>query len=102
MKIWLMCFGLLFVGAELFQWAIQLKIGQFSGGWLILGGMGLAAASNAAHFPQRSAIQSEPASSPPPKAAASVSKADDPGNTKRSPTRSEGDSISFEVRSPHR
>ncbi len=101
MKIWLMCFGLLFVGAELFQWAMQLRIGQFSGGWLILGGMGLAVASNAAHLPQRSAIQSEPTSTPP-KAAAPASKADDSDSAKRPATRSEEDSISFEVRSPHR
>lgn len=52
MKFWLTCFGVLFIGAELFQWFVELGGGKFSGVWLILGGMGLAAASNAAHLPK--------------------------------------------------
>ncbi len=52
MKFWLACFVLLFLGAELFQWFAALEVGQPSGAWLILGGMGLAAASNAAHLPK--------------------------------------------------
>ena len=52
MKFWLTCFGLLFIGAELFQWFVELGGGKPSGVWLVLGGMGLAAASNAAHLPK--------------------------------------------------
>lgn len=55
MKFWLMCFGVLFIGAELFQWFAELGGGKLSGVWLILGGMGLAAASNAAHLPKLTA-----------------------------------------------
>lgn len=51
MKFWLTCFVLLFTGAELFEWFSQLESWQASGIWLVLGGMGLAAASNAAHLP---------------------------------------------------
>lgn len=52
MKFWLVCFGLLFVGAELLQWFAELGSRQPSGAVLILGGMGLAAVSNAAHLPK--------------------------------------------------
>ncbi|MGB7250394.1 MAG: hypothetical protein WBC73_15760 [Phormidesmis sp.] len=52
MKFWLVCFILLFVGAELFEWMVQLSRAQPTGVWLILGGMALAAASNAAHLPK--------------------------------------------------
>ena len=52
MKFWLTCFGLLFIGSELFQWFAELGGGQLSGVWLVLGGLGLAAASNAAHLPK--------------------------------------------------
>jgi hypothetical protein len=51
-KFWLTCCGLLFLGAELWGWLAELGSGQPSGAWLILGGMGLAAASNAAHLPK--------------------------------------------------
>lgn len=51
MKFWLACFVLLFAGAELLQWVTQVGQGQISVAWLILGGMGLAAASNASHLP---------------------------------------------------
>ncbi len=54
MKFWLSCFFLLFVAAELFEWAAQIGSIQPHGAWLILGGMGLAAASNAAHLPNLS------------------------------------------------
>lgn len=57
LKFWLACFLLLFVGAELIDWFSHLgAMGggmEASGTWLVLGGMGLAAASNAAHLPKR-------------------------------------------------
>lgn len=52
MKFWLVCFGLLFVGAELVQWFAELGSRQPAGAVLMLGGMGLAAVSNAAHLPK--------------------------------------------------
>jgi hypothetical protein len=64
MKFWLACFGLLFVGAELFQWMVQLSW-QFSGSGLILGGMGLALASNAAHLPKSAAVDKAASASSP-------------------------------------
>jgi hypothetical protein len=51
-KFWLSCFVLLFVGAELFDWATQVEVAPLSGMGLVLGGLGLAAASNAAHLPK--------------------------------------------------
>lgn len=51
-KFWLACCVLLFLGAELFGWMAELGDVQPSGAWLILGGIGLAAASNAAHLPK--------------------------------------------------
>lgn len=52
MKFWLTCFGLLFVGAELLQWVAELGSGQPDSVWLVLGGLGLAAVSNASHLPK--------------------------------------------------
>jgi len=56
-KFWLTCFVLLFAGAELFQWMVALGGADLSGAWLVLGGMGLAAASNAKHLPRLSPPQ---------------------------------------------
>ena len=50
MKFWLGCFVVLFAGAELFDWVMQASGGELSGAWWVLGGMGLAAASNAKHL----------------------------------------------------
>ncbi|MEO1395172.1 MAG: hypothetical protein AAFV90_19905 [Cyanobacteria bacterium J06634_5] len=50
MKFWLVCFVVLFAGAELFDWVMQASGGELSGAWWVLGGMGLAAASNAKHL----------------------------------------------------
>ena len=56
LKFWLACFLLLFIGAELIEWLSHLNfVSDFvgaSGTWLILSGMGLAAASNATHLPK--------------------------------------------------
>lgn len=53
LKFWLACFLLLFVGAELLEWISHFGRVDASGTWLILGGMGLAAASNMAHLSER-------------------------------------------------
>ncbi len=50
MRVWLAGFVLLFVGVELFEWFTQLGSVQASGMGLILGGMGLAAISNAGRW----------------------------------------------------
>ncbi len=50
MRVWLAGFVVLFVGVELFEWFAQLGSVQASGMGLILGGMGLAAASNAGRW----------------------------------------------------
>ena len=63
LKFWLACFLLLFVGAELVEWVSHLGMANselvssangVSAWLLILGGMGLAAASNASHLPNLS------------------------------------------------
>jgi hypothetical protein len=107
MKFWLACFGLLFVGAELFQWVMQISW-QFSGSGLILGGMGLALASNATHLPRIRTTSADLSQ-------VSSEKAVDQGGvdqaiaslphrnleqTAQSPT--DEDSISFKVRFPWR
>ncbi len=109
MRVWLTCFGVLFVGAELFQWVVQLDTWHFSGAWLILGGMGLAAASNAAHLPYLRAADPSESESALNKAGrkdgatAEVDRAADQDRAKQTPTsalRAEQASISFKVRSP--
>ncbi|MFK8182388.1 MAG: hypothetical protein AB8B99_03375 [Phormidesmis sp.] len=93
---------------------------EASGTWLILGGMGLAAASNAAHLPKRNAQSATtPATTIEQKAnaeaddalASSGKKEPSPAGVKRSesqdePTsiaaQSKEDSISFKVRLPWR
>ena len=52
MRVWLAAFVLLFAAIELFEWITQLGSWQPTGVWLILGGMGLAALSNANHLPK--------------------------------------------------
>ena len=116
MKFWLVCFGLLFIGAELWQWLAELGSQQPSGAVLILGGMGLAAVSNAAHLPKLKGAEDDAAShlssagsaanasanQPTVKQAAkqTVKQADaDPAMNK---AQSEQGSISFKVRFPFR
>ncbi len=106
MKFWLACFLLLFVGAELFEWVAQIGSWHPSGVGLVLGGMGLAAASNAAHLPKlvkpaETAKGSAIASTSTEESAESKTK-----NNLEKPVSiaepSVRDSISFEVRSPWR
>ena len=103
MKVWLTCFGILFVGAELFQWVMQLDSWHFSGAWLVLGGMGLAVASNRTHLPHLSTSDvSEPESAPTPGSGepGRVIAQDSVEQTSTSAHRAEQASISFRVRSP--
>lgn len=46
MRFWVVAFVVMFVGMELLDWVAQLGSWQPGGMWMILGGMGLAAASN--------------------------------------------------------
>ncbi len=105
MKFWLTCFGLLFVGAELFQWFAERGDGPLSGVWLILGGLGLAAASNAAHLPKLIGTTASDAT------ASDETDQDDPARTQIEERtqkslsvaeQSAEDSISFKVRLPWR
>ncbi|MEM9149873.1 MAG: hypothetical protein AAGB19_05405 [Cyanobacteria bacterium P01_F01_bin.3] len=50
MRFWLAAFVVLFAAVELFEWVTQLGSLQPTGIWLVLGGMGLAALSNASHW----------------------------------------------------
>lgn len=51
-RVWLIVFVLLFAGVELLEWIFKLGSAQASGYWTLLGGLGLAAASNAKHLPK--------------------------------------------------
>lgn len=105
MKFWLVCFGLLFVGAELLQWFAELGSRQPSGAVLILGGMGLAAVSNAAHLPKMKGAEEDLSDNLSGATAAdcavgqSEQSDTDPA---LSETQSERRSISFKVRFPFR
>jgi len=50
MRFWLAAFVVMFAAVELFEWVAQLGSWQPTGVWLLLGGMGLAVLSNAAHW----------------------------------------------------
>jgi hypothetical protein len=116
-KFGLSCFVLLFVGAELFDWATQLEVAPLSGMGLVLGGLGLAAASNAAHLPQLkpssdaletpqvSAFSEQPASTPAGRTSGKPSDSGASSSSSESPSiaeQSAEDSISFKVRLPWR
>jgi hypothetical protein len=112
-KFWLTCCVLLFLGAELLGWVAELGSGHPSGAWLILGGMGLAAASNAAHLPKLGSGLGGGV-----KRVANAAELPNPADTDQSPTAKEEqkpltqplsvaeqsaeDSISFKVRLPWR
>ena len=93
MRIWLVGFVLLFVGVELFEWVAQLDISQAGGYWVVLGGLGLAAASNAKHLPGLSGGQTK-----------QMETSEEPAmrEKKEKGVDRSDDSISFRVRSPWR
>ena len=51
-RAWLFGFVLLFAAVELLEWMFELGSAQPGGYWAMLGGLGLAAASNAKHLPK--------------------------------------------------
>ncbi|MGI8934530.1 MAG: hypothetical protein ACR2FS_10700 [Phormidesmis sp.] len=108
MKFWLVCFGLLFMGAELWQWLAELGSKQPSGAVLILGGIGLAAVSNAAHLPKLKGAEDDSASHLSSTIPAADASADQPTARQPKPdpalneAQSERGSISFKVRFPFR
>lgn len=110
MNFWLACFVLIFAAVELFQWFMQLGSWQASGPWLIVGGLALAAASNASHFATSSQQEDLPSTG-------QTQEDKPPQGTELAPTplaptvppsapqaqrvgRDGQDSISFKVRSP--
>ena len=104
MKFWLTCFGLLFIGAELFQWFAELGGDKLSSTWLILGGLGLAAVSNANHLPKLTGTTtSNPATDEASDRNPAKSQLEEPSPSSPSVARqSSEDSISFKVRLPWR
>ncbi|MEM9948595.1 MAG: hypothetical protein AAF810_21375 [Cyanobacteria bacterium P01_D01_bin.36] len=108
MRVWFTAFVVLFVAIELLDWIGQMGSVQPSGIWLLLGGMGLAVLSNAAHWPKNSATKAQTnAQSKTDHAEASTADADAPvaevsagKRQKIEPLvdRSTKDSISFKVR----
>lgn len=99
MRVWLVGFVLLFVSVELLEWVAQLGSSQPGSYWVVLGGLGLAAASNAKHLPKlgKSASQEKLESSDVPGSVQTNSVDEVEKSVDRS-----GDSISFRVRSPWR
>lgn len=106
MRFWLAAFVVLFAAVELFEWIAQLGSWQPTGIWLVLGGMGLAALSNTAHWKQ--ATDTNPlAESPEDKDKAAITESDsavvaragEPSQSMPSIAEpSAQDSISFKVR----
>ncbi|WP_194026721.1 hypothetical protein [Nodosilinea sp. LEGE 07298] len=104
MKLWLVCFLILFFGAETAQWLGQLpwvSSIELSLPLTVVGGIGLAIASNYRHWSSRSAIavKSEPPPLPtaaPPPSTEVAAPAPAP-NLNRKPS-----TISFEIKKPQR
>ncbi|WP_017299735.1 hypothetical protein [Nodosilinea nodulosa] len=99
MKLWLVCFLILFFGAETAQWFGHLP-------WLdgvelslpltIAGGIGLAIASNYRHWPSFGSLSAKPEQPPlPPTPSATVVTPAVQAKVSRKP-----DTISFEIKKP--
>lgn len=104
MKLWVVCFLILFFGAEAAQWLGQLpwlSSVELSLPLTVAGGIGLAIASNyvalfGRHWPSLGANAAEPDSLPPPPAQPTGTLAAPPQTIRK------GDSISFEIKKPER
>ncbi len=106
MKLWLVCFLLLFFSAEGLQWLGQLhwpSSPELTQPWVILAGIGLAVASNASRWPTWPAMtdgtsrQASQAPHPTPIQIQTVAAVTDQVPALRS---TQGKSISFEIRKP--
>ncbi|MBE9158531.1 hypothetical protein IQ265_17065 [Nodosilinea sp. LEGE 06152] len=102
MKLWLVCFLILFFGAEAAQWLGQLPwVGstELSLPLTVAGGIGLAIASNYRHWPSLGAsaekAESPPLPTAPPPPSTPVAASAPPPKGSRST-----DSISFEIKKP--
>ncbi|MGG6238127.1 hypothetical protein ACQ4N7_05760 [Nodosilinea sp. AN01ver1] len=102
MKLWLVCFLILFFGAETAQWLGQLPwVGsaELSLPLTVVGGIGLAVASNYRHWPGLGAIAAKaeapplPTASPPPSTTVAASVPPPKGSRRTN-------SISFEIKKP--
>lgn len=110
MKLWLVCFLVLFFGAEMAQWLGRLPwLGriELSLPLTVLGGIGLAIASNYRHWLSVSTLAARPEQSPPPAAVPSPSPAvlpqvKSPTQAKISTASRKADTISFEIKKPQR
>lgn len=108
-RVWLIGFVLLFIGVETLEWLFRL--GGSDGYWVMLGGLGLAAASNAKHLPKLGETQANNDLSDSKQVGAKTSnleqsqrnteRAADQQTEEKDINRSE-DSISFRVRLPWR
>ena len=110
-RVWLIGFVLLFIGVETLEWLFRL--GGSDGYWVMLGGLGLAAASNAKHLPKLSESQANADLSKSKQVADSKQAGDKTANprnaenivnkrTEDNNTDRSDDSISFRVRLPWR
>ncbi|PZO20068.1 MAG: hypothetical protein DCF25_07300 [Leptolyngbya foveolarum] len=111
-RVWLIGFVLLFVSVELLDWVLQMGSSQPVGYWTVLGGLGLAAASNAKRLPKLSGSEtksdltdasgksvSQPKASP---LAPEQSNAKTVNKSSKQAVDRSDDSISFRVRLPWR
>ncbi|TVP70119.1 MAG: hypothetical protein EA342_02200 [Leptolyngbya sp. LCM1.Bin17] len=99
MKLWFVCFCLLFFAAEGLQWLGQVH--WFSGvnlamPWAIAAGVGLAIASNRAYWKTVN-LPTRPPNSPPPDVSTPV-----PPAAPSPPQITQPSSISFEIKKPQR
>ncbi|WP_035986130.1 hypothetical protein [Leptolyngbya sp. KIOST-1] len=96
MKLWLVCFLILFFGAETAQWLGHLPwVGglQLSLPLTVIGGVGLAIASNYRRWPSLGTLPAKP--EPPPAPNPPV-----PPASPRPTPRRKADTISFEIKKP--
>ncbi|HZG39511.1 MAG TPA: hypothetical protein VEZ50_12585 [Nodosilinea sp.] len=101
MKLWLVCFLILFFGAEAVQWLGHLpwvSSAELSLPLTIAGGIGLAIASNYRHWPSLGATPTQPEPSPLPNPTPAPSPTVEP--PAQPPQARKGDTISFEIKKP--
>lgn len=104
MKLWLVCFLILFLGAEAAQWLGQLPWMasiELSLPLTVIGGIGLAIASNYRHWPRLGPLPPSPEPSPLPSTLSPPSPTAEPPVPAPKASR-KADTISFEIKRPGR
>ncbi|PSN13597.1 hypothetical protein C7293_15285 [filamentous cyanobacterium CCT1] len=102
MKLWLVCFLILFFGAEAAEWLGHLpwvSSVELSMPLTIAGGIGLAIASNHRHWPSLGAIAAKAETRPLPTTTPATSPTTAPANPPPRDSR-KTESISFEIKKP--